>query len=422
VNVSKRVLSLVLAVVMMASLFSVSAAAASKTSVKRYSSYTALGDSIPGGYSTPGYVKRGKLVAAKIRFEGAYPSIIADWVQADKAYILGMPGFRTSELRILFDDSWSGDEIDTSGYYKMLSGVDYGVDDLKAQRSEFRNAVKNSSLVTVHIGQNDCWVPLMYAMYRFGQFGSNEDIEEGVAEFLSQFGSLGEMMQTVYDLLAFAVKSPVFVLYMTEAEVQLHTDFVKNYKAIIDGIYECNPNVTVVSVGNYNPEKDWEIPEGSGIELLRYLFADLYLIMNGYAKSLESSYSNYYYVDTSDTEVRTQSLSEYNAAGGWKTMGFDPHPTMEGHKYIANQIISALPKGSRKTNWSRNYADMPTFSKGSKGWGTYLEDGTFNNTYTGLAKTKSGKIYYVKNGKWKQSFSGKVYTSKKTYTVKNGKV
>jgi len=416
-KLSKRLLSLALALVMMCSVLAVSASAASKTTVKRYKTYTALGDSIGAGFSMPDYEKYNRLIVVKQRIEGAYPSIVADYVQAKTFYPLCQPGFRTAELRILFDDSFDGDSMDKDGTWQKAAGTPYDADDVKAQRAEYRKKVAASDLVTLECGLNDTYHPLLAAVYKINQGKAlSDDYQDDVYDWLSDFGTVGEAVAAAYAAIPYVLTAPQSVYYLMEALYKSSTDMIKNYDAVVKGIYECNPDVTIVAVSTYAPFGDWEIPPGSGIKLLGGLLEPLYLAMNSKKESYVDEYpGKYYYADITDTEVRSNktpsSLSE----------GFDPHPTIKGHRMIANHIVEALPKGSnRKKNWSRSASDMPTLTKGSSGWGTYLDDGTLNTTYTGLAKIKSGKMYYVKNGKWKKSFSGKVYTYAKTYTVKNG--
>ena len=55
----------------------------------------------------------------------------------------------------------------------------------------------------------------------------------------------------------------------------------------------------------------------------------------------------------------------------------------------------------------------------------YFTNGSIDKTVTGI---KSGKIdglkaqYYVKAGKFQNTYSGKYKVGNKTYTIKNGKV
>ena len=116
------------------------------------------------------------------------------------------------------------------------------------------------------------------------------------------------------------------------------------YDPIVQDLYRLmKPGSTLVVVGVYNPFKDWTIPDGSMIyagQLLNFLYDGMNSVMRSYAND---GVHDYVFVDVPDPEVISNTVNDMLSGqpmlheGGW-----DPHPTLAGHQYIANQILTAL--------------------------------------------------------------------------------
>lgn len=158
------------------------------------------------------------------------------------------------------------------------------------------------------------------------------------------------------------------------------TSFKENYDAIVKSIYRINPDVTVVAVGGYNPFKDWKITPIDGQKVTFNVTdtgrAQTITLANGtrltvpgqmslatgpaaipqtmydFYNAIRESYCDtypgkYFYTDVSDTELIGSSLTiplyEFSSLDA---TGFNPHPTANGHRYMATQIVSVLPSRS----------------------------------------------------------------------------
>lgn len=257
---------------------------------KSYSTYTQLGDSVAVGFSLPDYKRN----VRKQRVEGTYGAIVADKVHAKKYYAYAQDGFRSAEIRMLLDNSYNGDELTDTEVKDATEGRTTKAT-LKAQRKQYQSAVKASDLITLDCGFNDIWLKIVGA--------SHEEI----------------------------YKWPISY---TEAFMTMLTDYNENYTACVKSIVKMNPKATVVLVGTYNPCEHWDLPPYSGLYWGKFLDL-LYLQMNNVKKDLANQYKNVIYVDVPDTEVFTEHTPLLIG-------GFDPHPTVDGHKYMANQILSGL--------------------------------------------------------------------------------
>ena len=305
-RVTKKIISVVLAVMMMVSVLSVASSAATKKTVGTYKVYLDLGDSISTGFSLKGYNRAKHWSETK----GSYPSYISDWVGAKKSYWYSQDGFRTSEIRQLLDTDYSGDLMTDAELPKNTENY-WNSTTLKKYRSAYRKAVKKADIITLNIGFNDIWYPIIYMAHTLGL----EDGETDYAQLIKNYALLGvEATQAMYQELA---------------------EFYVNYAAIVNTIYELNPDVTLVTLSTYNPTAGWSLPAENGVPFGKAT-TPIYVAMNAYKKMFENTYDNYYYVDVDDVEVRT---ATFPGLGN----GFDPHPTEAGHKWMAKQILKVLP-------------------------------------------------------------------------------
>lgn len=305
---TKRVLAVLLTFVLMSSLFSVAASAATASTVKKYSYYLSLGDSIPTGFSLASYNRKNHYN----RVAGAYPAIVSDAVLADYTYYYAQDGFRTSEIRQLLNDDYNGDLMTD---YELPRNTDdyWNRQTLNDARTKYQNAVKNADLITLNIGFNDFWFPILYMSHKLFPDQPLEAI----------------------------VNYPTMLITVLQSAYQLMLEFYVNYSAIVTRIHELNPKATVVLVGNYNPIAGWAIPRDSQLAFGQ-LLTPYFQAMNTFKQNQADQYPNYYYADVMDVEVRTAKLPDADAGG------FDPHPTEAGHRWMAKQIIKALPAKNAK--------------------------------------------------------------------------
>ena len=345
-KLSCGILSVVLALTMVFSVLGGTVFAATPENVKHYRVVTSLGDSIATGFSLPDYKKKAgdRFSIAKVRIEGSYPAIVADTVKAETFYPLATPGFRSNELRFVLCNDYDGDWI-THKWEPFLSYIETNdYEGLKAQRSEFQSKVAQSDLVLLDIGFNDTWHPavaVLQEVIRNGEpsYDFDKESEEG-AKMIVEGYSYDDLRHDLEVVL----KAPYNARRLPEVLYKLLTlsDYLPNYEAIVKRIYELNPNATIVAVGTYNPFRDW--PEEWAQPLKQAAQTALYDRMNQQKKDFAKKYGDQFiYVDISDIPpVIQHSWADVTAAGGFSA--WDPHPTVAGHQYEAQQIISCLPE------------------------------------------------------------------------------
>ena len=140
----RRILSIILALSVMAGILvvSVSAADASDELV-----YTCLGDSIAAGFGTTGYQSQ------RIPAPNAYHSLVVESLGA-RLINFGSAGFRTNEMRYILDPEYNVRDKEYETGLEALGIREFQLDEI---RDDMINAIKSSDIITIELGANDCF-------------------------------------------------------------------------------------------------------------------------------------------------------------------------------------------------------------------------------------------------------------------------
>ena len=361
----KKVLAVVLTLVMLSSTFVVGFAAAelNQDAVAKhygqYEKYVLLGDSAASGYrdeitENDEIFNESMNDSTYFRYEGSYADVLANAIltNQDNMTALAAPGFRTIEMRYMLEDDFAATCTDEYLFHpshlyiyddivcechgeKMLPGS-------KHFRDLFKKSIAEADLITLGIGGNDWGAYLTWILAdliekeapsdKYVEFAADiaEIINNGNLDFSSAeklleiahlIGILPEMLLTVPGELNYGL-----------------TNFYNNWNIMIEDIYALNPDVTLMVVGmSDNGLKgkyyDYEGVEGGPVsggvvgetEGAMKTIVDFILgIGNGPMIEGARKYG-YTYVDTNGATY------------------VDSHPDADGHKFIANKIIEALP-------------------------------------------------------------------------------
>jgi len=330
-----RILCFVLALVMAVSLLSVSAFAGSESNVREYNGYLAFGSSITRGYGLDGYYNDN--VAANMQIEGSYPKLVADAcnVPLENRYCATYGGFTASATLVLLGEEPDfTDEYDVNNFetrFKRDMVCRYCTDEQKAVLSRYtgiESSIVGAKPIDEIIAQSDLI-----------------SLEYGIQDTVFRAGSLAGYMNfdfknaTTEEIAGFA---EAFLSEIDDGNELLFDSLHR----IIDHIIRVNPDATIVLLGSFNPlanlslKEDMVLPLGS-------ILSSTSALLNSQYKVLAEEYDNVVYcdvsnVDTYATEDGTAILSEgfFAADGG----GASTHPSANGLRYMAHQILSVLPE------------------------------------------------------------------------------
>lgn len=314
---SKKIVAVLLAVLMMVSAVAVSAFAYNRNG-REYTSMVVLGDSIAAGFSLPDYKAQNQYCVQNYRCQDSFGDLVADELPIKNATFYTSPGFRTKEIRVFLENDYEGDFV-TQNFIGSLSGNEaYNLEVMKAARPQMQATISDADIVLLEIGFNDTWLTVMGAYTDYS---------------MSTGDTIGQLMN-----------SPRYLYELSEGIQDTLFKFSQNFDPIVQDLYRLmKPGATLVVVGCYNPFKDWTIPDGSMIyagQLMNFLYDGMNNTMRSY---VGDGVHDYVFVEVPDTDVISNTVNDMLSGqpmlqeGGW-----DPHPTLSGHRYMADQILAAL--------------------------------------------------------------------------------
>ncbi len=327
--------------------------------------YVAFGDSIAAGYGLEGYTADQDNPPAD-----SYQAIISNFLKTSPA-----------NYAVTGDDSTDCINILESG--------------------NADNMLSDAGIITLSIGSNDLLKPFTGIVKE--TLGITEDIESldpsQIEKYYSNLDASSILEITaIANKLSNELKDNAILHEKAQA-------FSGNFNKIIDIINQKAPDASIYVTNIYNPYKDVMV---------------LGDIAETYIKEINTAFSqdseNYTLIDLY-TLFKNENLSnvKFNISD-LSSINLDPHPSKEGHKRIAETIISAIEKKyapaaasiSQLKSTAKNTITIKLTCKTDKSgyeikfdtskngkWNT-LENTSKNTAKIKSSKLKAGKTYYIK--------------------------
>ena len=333
----------------------------------QYKNYVLLGDSVASGYrdEMSDYDAKNNdlyMDSTYCRYEGSYADVLADAIIEDQSMIaLAGPGFRTIEMRYMLEDDYAATCEDEYLFwpshlyvYKNQVCECHGVNMTPGSehfRDLFKNSIAEADLITLGIGGNDWGAYLGWVINQvlskenYGTKYANEIADllkddiidlatiEKLVEIAGLVGAVPELLMTVPEALNYGL-----------------SNFYINWNYMIEDIYTLNPDVTLMVVGmsdNSLKGKNYDYPEagivgepvapdvtGEAEQKLMKTIVDFIMKVGNTPMTEGAKKFGYTYVDTDGATY------------------VESHPDADGHVFIANKIIEALPDKSISTKYT----------------------------------------------------------------------
>lgn len=317
-----------------------------------YENYVSIGDSCGAGVGLPAYLalaaERGTQWIACEQIEGSYPVRVAEAVGARTFGQYHFPGARTADIRYLLDGGFTADWVLT-GQAAILSNGVVSKQNLDAHRDEVTAAIQNADLISVDIGINDVWLPVIAALYDITGEGNVLGRNLSVPELVMQYGSVGALIANATHFmtawLLHPFQWPSFALKLVSALGKWALDYQINFGAIMDRIHALNPHATVVVCGLYNPVNNWDLLPFVNDNLIQYALQPYYSLLNLRKLVATTFYwGDARYVPMHDIELISDSFTIplFEFTTHEDDRGYNPHPTLEGAAKQARNILNAL--------------------------------------------------------------------------------
>lgn len=316
-KIFKRTLAVILTLLMISGSL-VCFAAENEKQYHNYEKYVLLGDSEASGYRDYEY--------RMTEFTFA-PDSYSDYLSQDlgaELVPLACPGFRTVELRYVLDDNYVPEDK-----YLFSAVPNTSKAEIEAMIPSIRQEIADADLITIGIGGNDWGGYLGWVLTEIRMENRlPEEFLVALEEYLATATTDDDIIGGMVDLANYMNALPDLVAVMPEAIEYAFATLNENWDYIVNAIYDLNPDVTLVVVGLFNTtlstkrgepdvvaEPD---PISAEVEQMIVDFGNKPMIDN------QEKYG-YIYVDTTGTIVEVS------------------HPTVAGHRFIADRILEELP-------------------------------------------------------------------------------
>ena len=380
----KKMISFVLAVVMVVSLLAVSASATDGKSDKHY--ITFMGDSVATGFGlnqattwsnelrtrpdgvTRYYFKRP--LGDSVAVPNSYISIVANALGIDTSNPTQVPfiynqtraGFRSIEALRMLDPAYDQEMMsDTYGNEGILQGyAEMTPAELQYMRENAAKQVANSKVVVIQLGSNDISLAVTdIAPARLAEILEEEEksisvrgLIEASKKVLEQGGDLTSLLVTALSWAETVDAVPETIAAYATAMVEGVATWVDIIKRLTTKVYELNPDCTVLMVSLYNAFWEMRLTDFSPFSTIGMLVQPSTFLSNLYLQNMSpftnSDEYDYRFVDVTGmklngmsspllTSIMNGELSEFSMEYAEQI-----HPSAEGHAYMAQQILDAL--------------------------------------------------------------------------------
>ena len=274
--------------------------------------YVALGDSITSGVGLADMKYNIAQIGYDLRpnFEGyssqCYTALVGKGLGLDRQHAinLGLPGLTTGDLADMLHTGAMPQMNQQAGtYYVYPQMLDY---------------IRRADIISVQVGSNDALVPALVALGNATNWKSEQLVATMVSGVLREpnFQKLGLFLKALNRMVLTFDESRATnrLLFRGMDEIcnQAYTNVTNSLPQIVASIRALNPDAKIVLLGYTNP-----VP-------LLPAWNRYFSKLNRFAKDLAAQ-EGLIYVDI----PRTQTAA-------------DGHPTVKGHKYIAQQILNAI--------------------------------------------------------------------------------
>lgn len=425
----KKTLSIVLCVVMLFAL-TVPAFAASGKNYYDYENYMCVGDSIAAGcglardgkptnfdqnaedytkvYSN-NYIYLGYDFAAA---PNAYHSLVANELGANLLQC-ARSGLRAVELRYMLDGTYNDYDKDCiwGNTYFDTDGNGFTTADLDALNAyvKYSDKIKQADLISINVGSNDVFSFALNVVLRELTKDTSDPTLNAIKEYLEKTGNIGAAFGKLIDAYQSMGKIADLATALTTTMNKAYMQFTVNYAAVIERIYEINPDITIVGVGVYNPFDGFRLSADSNLDLSG-IASPVVAAINAHIASYKLKYSNFCYADVVGTQTYPMSYDDHYF---WEYFSLKVHPDIEGYQFMTKQILDALPEaplpapavtsatdpasGKITLNWAavKNAEKYEVYRSLSKS-GLYTKKITTDELGCTDTSAKAGYTYYYK--------------------------
>jgi len=334
----KSVLALLLSVTMVFGLLQTPAFAlsAKKYQDLPYKCYTYIGDSVPFGY---GLVSK-EISSHQIgyRTKGSYPDLVGKVLEANNdagVYAAACSGARLCDFRTILERFNGADDPTPVKLDWFANRHPDRIQTLMATGPSICREVRKSDLVTVQLGINDITSSLVNAACATGVIDLNRiQAMDGAGDILDYLAYALGNLQDDPNVLG------NFLATFGEELIGIR----RNARAVVREMVRLAPEDTqILVIGYHKATKGMRVIPGTSYSFLFSLIDNVLMTFNTYLATTTLPYDNVTFVEASDADVFfPEGTTVAEALEDTDNLLLNLHPSAEGHRYIAEQILETL--------------------------------------------------------------------------------
>lgn len=319
---------------------------------RNYRMVTVIGDSLATGYMIQNrdgsYVEHthGK------RIRAAWPSRVADSVNATVYNNYAREGSGTNEILRLLDPDYEPDTYFKEVSDRVIEKYFDGEAAFAMYQKKVRTDIEQSDLILLNCGSNDLFATVNTV---FRKLMNNEldsvkaqakrkvllQLKDTVDALVAE-GQFAKAWATIYQVLSTINMADDAVEALLECATRGYLNFQKNWGRIAKTIHDINPDAQVVVISLFNGTQGLGALPGTNISIGNAL-DPIFNGMNARIVSCNAVHNYYRYIDITKVEhpawpdVVTMLSGDF-----YGYMMLCTHPTRNGHKWIANKVLKAI--------------------------------------------------------------------------------
>ena len=319
---------------------------------RNYRTVTVIGDSLATGYMIQNrdgsYVEHthGK------RIRAAWPSRVADSVNATVYNNYAREGSGTNEILRLLDPDYEPDTYFKEVSDRVIEKYFDGEAAFAMYQKKVRTDIEQSDLILLNCGSNDLFATVNTV---FRKLMNNEldsvkaqakrkvllQLKDNVDALVAE-GQFAKAWATIYQVLSIINMADDAVEALLECATRGYLNFQKNWGRIAKTIHDINPDAQVVVISLFNGTQGLGALPGTNISIGNAL-DPIFNGMNARIVSCNAVHNYYRYIDITKVEhpawpdVVTMLSGDF-----YGYMMLCTHPTRNGHKWIANKVLKAI--------------------------------------------------------------------------------
>jgi len=280
--------------------------------------------------------------------------------------------------------------------------------DILEKQGAYIDHFKKADLISLNLGSNDVFsVTFQQALTEVGELSDDPAIT-AIIESAQKSGQFAAGLIKVLESYQSLTKTVQTIEIFSDHLSKTFEQFKVNFTKALSEIYALNPDATIVIVGVYNPLANFTSSRENGVPLSG-LTQSMTTKLNDYLSDLAAQHSDCYFADVVGTSTYKASMDDTYF---WDYFSLLVHPDLEGHRFMAQQILAALPEalpapvvtasnvassGKIKLTWSAvPGAAKYAIYRSTKKNGTYSKMYTVTGTSYTNTSAKAGKGYYYK--------------------------